>query len=148
MTITKWLLIQLFWIVPFQIKGQSKIIDTCVHIPDSISRIIEQNYRYENTNASKNVVNLMFPQRFKWGNGIYAYKGFGPHFPRLLFICKNNNLFFFKNAGFENPIGVILEFTKSINVLGLSNKESLDYLGVLYEYLKEEQNIDYGGIIK
>lgn len=75
-------------IVPCLSQGQGLDSLKSVCLPDSIAEQIESNYEYKNTNASRNVVNLISPNNYLWGEGIYAFKGMGPHFPRQLFVYK------------------------------------------------------------
>jgi hypothetical protein len=129
-------------------KGQYKRLGSFVNVPDSVCKLIEQNYRYKNTNACENVVNLLFPNKYEWGNGIYVYKGNGPHYPRYIFINKENQLFFFKSSGYDNPKGVVLEFAQCVESLKLTNDETIKYFGMVYRYLIDEKGSDYGGTIK
>lgn len=72
-------------IVPCLSQGQGLDSLKSVCLPDSIAEQIESNYEYKNTNASKNVVNLISPNNYLWGEGIYAFRGMGPHYPRQIF---------------------------------------------------------------
>ena len=131
--INKILLCFICSIVPYISKGQCSDSFKSVCLPDSIAEQIENNYEYKNTNASKNVVNLISPKNYLWGDGIYAFKGMGPHFPR---------------RGDYNPEGVIAEFCSCIKILNLTHKEIVDYLNVICLYLQAEEETDYGDTIK
>ena len=131
-------------IVPYISKGQCSDSLKSVCLPDSIAEQIENNYKYKNTNASKNVVNLIFPKNYLWGDGIYAFKGMGPHYPRQIFVYKGGRLFIFNSRGDYNPEGVITEFCSCIKTLNLTHKEIVDYLNVICLYLQEEEETDYG----
>lgn len=127
-------------------QGLDSLKSVC--LPDSIAEQIESNYEYKNTNASKNVVNLISPNNYLWGEGIYAFKGMGPHFPRQLFVYKGGKIFIFNSRGNYDPEGVIVEFCSCIKELKLTHKEIVDYLNAIDLYLKEEEVADYGEVIK
>lgn len=87
--INKILLCFICSIVPYiSIKGQCLDSLKSVCLPDSIAEQIENNYEDKYTNASKNVVNLISPNNYNFVDGIYAFKGMGPHFPRQIFVYK------------------------------------------------------------
>ena len=89
MIIKKILVFFICSIVPY-ISNKGQCLDSLksVCLPDSIAEQIENNYKYKNTNASKNVVNLISPKNYLWGDGIYAFKAMGPHYPRRIFVYK------------------------------------------------------------
>lgn len=74
--INKILLCFICSIVPYISKGQCSDSFKSVCLPDSIAEQIENNYEYKNTNASKNVVNLISPKNYLWGDGI-CLQGYG-----------------------------------------------------------------------
>lgn len=80
-------------IVPYISKGHCLDSLKSVCLPDSIAEQIENFYNYKNTNASKNVVNLISPNNYNFVDGIYAFKGMGPHFPRQIFVYKRERKF-------------------------------------------------------
>ena len=97
--INKILLCFICSIVPYISKGQCSDSFKSVCLPDSIAEQIENNYEYKKANASKNVINLISPNNYLWGDGIYAFKGMGPHFPRRIFVYKGGRLFIFNSRG-------------------------------------------------
>ena len=129
-----------------RILMEQKLKGVC--LPDSIAEQIENYYNYKNTNASKNVVNLISPNNYNFVDGIYAFKGMGPHFPRQIFVYKREKIFIFNSRGDYNPEGVIMEFCSCIKKLNLTHKEIVDYLNVICLYLQEEEVTDYGDTIK
>lgn len=88
MIIKKILVFFICSIVPYISKGQCLDSLKSVCLPDSIAEQIENNYKDKYTNASKNVVNLISPNNYNFVDGIYAFKGMGPHFPRQIFVYK------------------------------------------------------------
>ena len=84
MIIKKILVFFICSIVPYISKGQCLDSLKSMCLPDSIAEQIENYYNYKNTNASKNVVNLISPNNYNFVDGIYAFKGMGPHFPRQI----------------------------------------------------------------
>lgn len=147
MIIKKILVFFICSIVPYISKGQCSDSFKSVCLPDSIAEQIENNYKYK-ANASKNVINLISPNNYLWGDGIYAFKGMGPHFPRRIFVYKGGRLFIFNSRGDCDPEGVITEFCSCIKILNLTHKEIVDYLNVICLYLQEEEEADYGDTIK
>jgi len=76
-----------------------------VNIPDSIFLRLEEAYTIDakDVNAGRNVINLSNSRDFVFKNGIYSFKGQGPHYPRKIFIFNNDMLFIFNNEGAFNP---------------------------------------------
>lgn len=148
MIINKVLVCFICSIVPYLSKGQCLDSLKSVCLPDNIAELIENNYKDKDTNASKNVVNLISPNNYLWGDGIYAFKGMGPHYPRQIFVYKEKKIFIFNSRGDYNPEGVIMEFCSCIKKLNLTHKEIVDYLNIICVYLQEEEVTDYGSTIK
>ena len=119
-----------------------------VLIPKDIATQLDESYGKEFVNASANVYNLLNSKEKYLVNGIYAFKGQGPHFPRKIFIYRNKEIFFFQNIGAFNPDGVIKEFSIFLSKNKLTNNEIIMYLRVIYEYLKDENGMEYGSEIK
>lgn len=92
MIINKVLVCFICSIVPYLSKGQCLDSLKSVYLPDNIAEQIENNYKNKDTNASKNVVNLISPNNYLWGDGIYAFKGMGPHCPRQIFVYKEKKI--------------------------------------------------------
>ena len=99
MIIKKILVFFICSIVPYISKGQCLDSLKSVCLPDSIAEQIENNYKDKYTNASKNVVNLISPNNYNFVDGIYAFKGMGPHFPRQIFVYKREKIFIFNSRG-------------------------------------------------
>lgn len=148
MIINKVLVCFICSIVPYLSKGQCLDSLRSVCLPDNIAELIENNYKDKDANARKNVVNLISPNNYLWGDGIYAFKGMGPHYPRQIFVYKEKKIFIFNSRGDYNPEGVIMEFCSCIKKLNLTHKEIVDYLNVICVYLQEEEVTDYGSTIK
>lgn len=148
MIIKKILVFFICSIVPYISKGQCLDSLKSVCLPDSIAEQIENSYEDKYTNASKNVVNLISPNNYNLVDGIYAFKGMGPHFPRQIFVYKREKIFIFNSRGDYNPEGVIMEFCSCFKKLNLTHKEIVDYLNVICLYLQEEEVTDYGDTIK
>lgn len=117
-----------------------------VYLPDSVAQFLET--LYPNQNVSARVHNLIFSSNKKWIDGIYAFSGQGPHYPRHLLISKGEKFFVFESEGFCNPKGVLKDFCICINQLHLSNEEIILYLKEVYTYLEYEYGLDYGITIK
>ncbi len=119
-----------------------------VDVPDSISFKLESAYNIitgcDSVNAGKNVWNLINRKDFVFKNGLYSFKGQGPHFPRCIFIFKDGRTFIFKSVGAFDFEGVLQEYLKCVKFLNLSRKESLKYLKHIVDYLEEESGLTYG----
>ena len=119
-----------------------------VLVPKSIATQLDEGYGKEFVNASANVYNLLDKKEKKMVNGIYAFKGQGPHFPRKIFIYRDKKIFFFQSVGAFNPNGIIKEYSTFLSENKLANAETIMYLRAIYEYLKDENGIQYGAEIK
>ena len=119
-----------------------------VIVPDSIATLLDKGYDREFVNASANVTNLLDPKKKILTDGIYAFKGQGPHFPRKLFIYHDKKLFIFKSKGAFNPIGVIQEYATYLSHNNLSSEDAIRYLKAICEHLNDEFGETYGGLIK
>jgi len=121
------------------INAQTKKVNPFqrVSVPDSVVNKLEKAYTKNgvNVNAGTNVFNLSNRKDFLFKNGIYSFKGQGPHFPRRIFICNETKLFIFENEGAFNPKGIIQEFSKAIEILGLTDLQMTKYAKLIAEYL-------------
>lgn len=131
-----------------QLKNESLFY--MVEMPDSIALKLDEAYskNAENVNAGRNVFNLANRKNFVFGDGIYSFKGQGPHFPRRLFIFNNDKLFIFNNEGAFNPKGVMREFADCIDKLQLTNEQVVKYSKIISIYLEQEEGNTYGQEIK
>ena len=75
------------------IKGQQLTEFHGVELPDSVALFLES--LYPDMNVSAHVYNLLSPDNKKWTDGIFSFKGQGPHFPRHLLISKKEKFFVF-----------------------------------------------------
>ena len=120
-----------------------------IKVPESILSKLENAYKtntgYNDVNAGNNVWNLINSQDLIFKNGLYSYKGQGPHFPRRLFVYNEGTLFFFKNNSIDT---VLKEYSECIKVFNLSETDQLKYLKRLCIYLEQENNETYGAEIK
>ena len=118
-----------------------------VIVPDSIAVQLREAYKSTTTtrcNAEANVYNYIDPTDYDFKNGIYSFKGMGPHFPRRIFIFNDGRLFIFDNAGFDAPKEVIHEFTRAMDSLHLSSDQVVQYVKAISEYLELESDRTYG----
>ena len=123
-----------------------------VTIPDSLRwELVKKAYPNSNDLTPKTglyIFNLKNRKEYILKDGIFEYKGFGPHFPRRIFIFNKGILFIFENEGAFNPKGVLQEFVDNINKLGLTNKQTVKYSKAISEYLEQESGNTYGREIK
>ena len=112
-----------------------------VAVPDSIAVKLKKAYETSSklrSNAEANVYNLIDRFNYDFKDGIYSFKGMGPHFPRRIFIFDKGQLFIFDSAGFNEPQEVIREFSQAIDSLNLSPDQIVQYSKTISKYLEQE----------
>ena len=118
-----------------------------VTVPDSIAVKLKEAYETSSklrSNAEANVYNLIDRFDYDFKDGIYSFKGMGPHFPRRIFIFDKGQLFIFDSAGFNEPQEVIREFSQAIDSLNLSPDQIVQYSKTISKYLEQESGETYG----
>ena len=118
-----------------------------VTVPDSIAVKLKKAYETSSklrSNAEANVYNLIDRFDYNFKDGIYSFKGMGPHFPRRIFIFDKGQLFIFDSAGFNEPQEVIREFSQAIDSLNLSPDQIVQYSKTISKYLEQESGETYG----
>ena len=118
-----------------------------VAVPDSIAVKLKKAYETSSklrSNAEANVYNLIDRFDYDFKDGIYSFKGMGPHFPRRIFIFDKGQLFIFDSAGFNEPQEVIREFSQAIDSLNLSPDQIVQYSKTISKYLEQESGETYG----
>ena len=118
-----------------------------VAVPDSIAVKLKKAYETSSklrSNAEANVYNLIDRFDYDFKDGIYSFKGMGPHFPRRIFIFDKGQLFIFDSAGFNEPQEVIREFSQAIDSLNLSPDQIVQYSKTISKYLEQESVETYG----
>ncbi len=118
-----------------------------VPVPDSIAVKLKKAYETSSklrSNAEANVYNLIDRFDYDFKDGIYSFKGMGPHFPRRIFIFDKGQLFIFDSAGFNEPQEVIREFSQAIDSLNLSPDQIVQYSKTISKYLEQESGETYG----
>ena len=118
-----------------------------VTVPDSIAVKLKKAYETSSklrSNAEANVYNLIDRFDYDFKDGIYSFKGMGPHFPRRIFIFDKGQLFIFDSAGFNEPQEVIREFSQAIDSLNLSPDQIVQYSKTISKYLEQESGETYG----
>ena len=118
-----------------------------VIVPDSIAVQLREAYKSTTElrcNAEANVYNLIDRFNYDFKDGIYSFRGMGPHFPRRIFIFDKGQLFIFDSAGFNEPQEVIREFSQAIDSLNLSPDQIVQYSKTISKYLEQESGETYG----
>ena len=118
-----------------------------VAVPDSIAVKLREAYKSTTElrcNAEANVYNLIDRFNYDFKDGIYSFRGMGPHFPRRIFIFDKGQLFIFDSAGFNEPQEVIREFSQAIDSLNLSPDQIVQYSKTISKYLEQESGETYG----
>ena len=118
-----------------------------VVVPDTFAKLLDESYGHSPCGASVNVHNMEDYENTVWKNGIFSYKGMGPHFPRKLFIYENNCLFAFRNWGYDVK-SVLAEFMACVDSLHLDKDKIVKYLSIICQYLNEEKDDTYGAFVK
>lgn len=112
-----------------------------VNVPDSISDILNKNYQSADVGAGKNVYKMMVFDDFEFEDGMYSYKGMGPHFPLRLFILNNNNLYVFLSSS-HKPSEYIAEWNSYLKKHEMEDERVIDYSVAILDYLIRENDID------
>ena len=118
-----------------------------VAVPDSIAVQLREAYKSTTElrcNAEANVYNLIDRFNYDFKDGIYSFKGMGPHFPRRIFIFDKGKLYIFGNEGVLAPKGIVREFTKAMDSLNLSGDKVIQYSKAISKYLEQESGETYG----
>jgi hypothetical protein len=145
------LVVAVFFLFCTNVSSQNPKINPFqrVKVPDNIYIELEKSYRvstgFDSVNAGKNVWNLINSKDFVFRNGLYSFKGQGPHFPRRLFIYNNGKLYVFTTNYIDK---VLQEYIECIKSLGLSEADRIKYLKKISVYLQEEMGETYGAEIK
>lgn len=120
-----------------------------VDIHDSIYVKFEESYKkstsFDSVNAGRNAWNLLDRKDFAFKNGLYSFKGQGPHFPKRIFIYNNGKTYIFTSSYVDK---VLLEYLECIKLLDLSEADKIKYLKMISIYLEEEKDKTYGAEIK
>ncbi len=123
-----------------------------VRVPDSINlQLAEITYKRSSDISPKTglyVWNLQSKKDLIFKDGIYSFKGLGPHFPRRLFIYNKGDIFIFENEGAFNPRGVIKEFAVCVEKLNLTGEQVVKYTKAISGYLEQEEGNTYGSEIR
>ena len=119
-----------------------------VIVPDSIATLLDKECDRDFVNASANVANLLDTKKKSLIDGIYTFKGQGPHFPRRLFFYHDKKLFIFKSKGAFDPVGIIKEYGIYLSQNKLSPNDVIKYLKAIYTYLDSERGQTYGRYVK
>ena len=118
-----------------------------VAVPDSIAVKLKKANETSSklrSNAEANVYNLIDRFNYDFKDGIYSFKGMGPHFPRRIFIFDKGQLFIFDSAGFNETQEVIREYSQAIDSLNLSPDQIVQYSKTISKYLEQESGDTYG----
>lgn len=119
-----------------------------VMIPDSLKyELIKKTYLNNSDLSLKTglyVFNMINKKDYIFKDGIYYFKGFGPHFPKRIFIFNKGVSFIFKNEGAFNPKGVLQEYIDCINRLELTDIQAIEYSKIINDYLEQELGNTYG----
>lgn len=120
-----------------------------VKVPDSIYAKLEEAYKtstgFDNVNAGRNVWNLLAKKKLIFENGVYTFKGQGPHFPRRLFIFNGDKLYVFTSNYITE---VLKQFMECADSLQLSEVDQIKYLKKISNYLEDESEETYGTEVK
>ncbi len=74
-------------------------------------------------------------------NGVYIYRGMGPHFPSYLFIYYNNDYYFFQHRIDKNVEldKMIKDFMFASSVLKFTDVEGINYLKIIVDFLYDNK---------
>ena len=123
-----------------------------VHVPDSLKiQLLKITYLNDSdltVNSGLYIHNLKDNKDTLYKDGLYEFYGFGPHFPKRIFIVKKSKFYIFSKLVFFDPKEVYAEFLKCSEYLDLNNSEFIQYANSISKYLKTEESKTYGTDIK
>ena len=144
----------IFWVLNFIILSNINLYSQKINpfhrvkISDSIYVKLEKSYfettGFENVNAGRNVWNLINKRDFVLKDGLYLFRGQGPHYPSRIFIYDNNSVYMFRNNHLED---ILTEYVRFIEKLKISEINKIKYLKIICNYLQEELGQTYGAEI-
>lgn len=119
-----------------------------VEVPDSIKlKLLSITYKEVEKITAKTglyIYNLSNYKDYIFRNGVYSFKGMGPHYPRRIFINYNSKTYIFKSEGAFDSVGVLQEFIDCIKLLEITEKDRIKYLKIISNYLQDELGQTYG----
>lgn len=112
-----------------------------VNVPDSISEELDAMYGEEKVGAGKNVYKLNVYDDFEFNNGIYSYKGMGPHFLPKFFLYYDEHIYYFK-ADPDCVYDVLKEWNLYINSIQIKDKDIIDFSVDILRYFYPNNGTD------
>ncbi len=106
-----------------------------VNVPNGVSDILNNKYGSVDVGAGYNVYKMAMWDDFEFDNGVYLYKGMGPHFPLKLFIFNDDSLYIFHTPPFKVR-EYIVEWKSYFNKTNMENEYIIDYSAKILRYLK------------
>ena len=127
-----------FFLIGIHMYGKRKNIMYYVEIPEYMVAQLDSVY-YSCTNefhvgAGINVHNLVNYKDTSFKDGIYVFRGMGPHFQQLMFIRYKHKLYFF-NA--HNAINVQKQLMDAKEKLLIESSDYVLYLKHIADYIHE-----------
>lgn len=133
-----------------QLYGQ-KIDFPCqrVTVPDSVKKYLINAYGRDDCGAENMIYNLGVSNDIEFQNGVYGYRGMGPHFPQKIFIYYNNAVYVF-NGSIESIPSALVEqnaikynfkkiqsdFYNCIDSLDITSEDSVHYASIINAVLQ------------
>ncbi len=117
-----------------------------VKVPDSVAHQLDSIYYVQtgnqHVNAGINVHNLINYKDTRFQNGVYIFGGMGPHFPNMIFIHYNSNVYVITSRKIPEMLNQLNEANEKIQI---SNKDYIIYLKFITNYIAMlcEKNYPY-----
>ncbi|MBQ8066030.1 MAG: hypothetical protein IJ200_10300 [Prevotella sp.] len=117
-----------------------------VKVPDSVAHQLDSIYFVQtgkrHVNAGINVHNLINYKNTKFQNGVYIFGGMGPHFPKMIFIHYDSNIYVITSRKIPEMLNQLNEANEKIQI---SNKDFITYLKFITNYIAmlSENNSPY-----
>ncbi len=97
-----------------------------MNVPDSISEKLDSVYGH-GVRAGHNAHRLGIYDDSEFENGIYTYKGMGPHYPVKYFLFYNNKLYYFQTTPHRDSLSFLKEWNTYIRKLDISKEDIADF---------------------
>lgn len=112
-----------------------------MNVPDSISEKLDSVYGHD-VRAGHNAHRLGIYDDSEFENGIYTYKGMGPHFPIKYFLYYNDKLYYFQTPPNRDSLSFLKEWNTYIRKLDISKEDIADFSASILVHISRGEHSD------